>query len=91
MTTFLIERHFGQITDEQLQAGGSTSKRVAAEQFPEIVWDRSYAVQTAEGLVTYCVYQAPTEQMVRDHAAAAGLPADKVIPVADVVGPANFA
>ena len=35
-------------------------------------------VRGADGLTSYCVYGAPTEQHVRDHAAAAGLPADEV-------------
>ena len=91
MQTFLIERQFGHVTPEQLQAGGSTSKRVAAEQFSStIVWERSHATQTPSGLVTYCLYQALDEQTVRAHAAAAGLPCDSVMAV-DVVGPADFA
>ena len=52
MPQFLIERHFGKVTPEQLDEGGSTSKRVAAEQFPKIVWEHSHAVETPEGLVT---------------------------------------
>jgi Protein of unknown function (DUF4242) len=91
MQTFLIERHFGHVTPEQLQAGGSTSKRVAAEQFADtIVWERTRALQTTDGLVTFCVYQAPDEETVRAHAAAAGLPCDNVSPI-NVVGPADFA
>ena len=91
MQSFLIERHFGHVTPEQLQAGGSTSKRCAAEQFPDsIVWVQTHATQTPDGLVTYCLYQAPDEATVRAHATAAGLPCDKVSAV-DVVGPADFA
>jgi hypothetical protein len=35
-------------------------------------------VRTAEGLTSYCVYAAPSADRVREHAAAAGLPADAV-------------
>jgi Protein of unknown function (DUF4242) len=35
-------------------------------------------VRTEDGLTSYCVYAAPSAQHVRDHAAAAGLPADEV-------------
>lgn len=90
MPRFLIERTFGPVTPEQLAEGGSTSKRVAAEQFPKIVWEHSHAVETPEGLKTYCVYEAPDEQYIRDHAAKAGLPCDNVQEIADTVGPANF-
>jgi hypothetical protein len=90
MPQFLIERHFGKVTQEQLDEGGSTSKRVAAEQFPKIVWEHSHAVETPEGLVTYCVFQAPDEQYIRDHASAAGLPADKIQLIANTVGPDDF-
>ena len=90
MPRYLIERNFGHVTPEQLQEGGSTSKRVASEQFPKIVWEHSHAIQTANGLKTMCVYAAPDEQYVRDHAAAAGLPCDNVQEIADTVGPADF-
>jgi hypothetical protein len=90
MPQFLIERHFGKVTPEQLDEGGSTSKRVAAEQFPDIVWEHSHAVEADDGLVTYCVYQAPNEQYVRDHAAAAGLPCDNIQVIANTVGPDDF-
>lgn len=90
MPQYLIERHFGPVTPEQLDEGGSTSKRVAAEKFPEIVWEHSHAVETPEGLVTYCVYQAPDEQYVRDHAEAAGLPCDNISVIAATVGPGDF-
>lgn len=90
MPQYLIERHFGHVTPEQLQEGGSTSKRVAKELFPEIVWEHSHAVQTADGLVTYCVYQAPDEQYVQSHAAVAGLPCDQIQEIADTVGPDDF-
>jgi hypothetical protein len=90
MAQFLIERHFGPVTDEQLQEGGSTSKRVANEQFPKITWEHSHATQAADGLVTFCVYSAPDEDYVRAHAAAAGLPCDRVMAI-DTVGPDDFA
>lgn len=91
MPKFLIERRFGHVSPDDLQAGGSASKRVAAEKFPEIVWEHSHAVETGDGLVTYCVYQAPSEAYVRDHAAAAGLPCDQVHRIANTVGPGDFA
>ena len=90
MPRYLIERSFGHVTPEQLKEGGSTSKRVAAEQFPKIVWEHSHAVNTPGGLKTYCVYDAPDEQYIRDHASVAGLPCDSIQEIAETVGPANF-
>jgi hypothetical protein len=75
---YLIHRALGDVSDEQLEAAAEVSRRVRAEQFPEIIWEHSHVVRGAGGLVSYCVYEAPSEQHVRDHAAAAGLPADDV-------------
>jgi hypothetical protein len=72
MPRFMIERHFGQVTPE------------------EIVWEHSHAVTAPDGLVTYCIYQAPNEKYVRDHATAAGLPCDRVQVIANTVGPDDF-
>ena len=91
MQNYLIERHFGNVTPEQLQAGGSASKKVAAEEFADdIVWVRSHATQESDGLVTFCHYQASSEDTIRSHAERAGLPCDKISAI-DLVGPADFA
>ena len=91
MQTYMIERNFGHVTPEQLQEGGSRSKACAAEQFPEsIIWKQSHATETADGLKTYCVYEAADEATIRAHAEASGLPCDKISAV-DVVGPDDFA
>lgn len=90
MPRFLIERNFGQVTPEQVAEIGSRSKRVARESFPDVVWEHSHAINTADGLKTVCVYAGPSEKSVRDHAAAADLPCDNVQEIADTVGPTNF-
>lgn len=90
MQSYLIERNFGHVTPEQLAAGGSQSKRCAAESFADtIVWKQSHAVETADGLMTYCLYEAAGEDTIREHAAMAGLPCDKISAV-QVVGPDDF-
>jgi hypothetical protein len=90
MPQFLIERNFGNVTPEDVGKAGSSSKHTANERFPEIVWEHSHAVETPNGFVTYCVYQAPNEQYIRDHAQAAGLPCDRVQVIAQTVGPDDF-
>jgi hypothetical protein len=91
MQNYLVERHFGHVTPEQLQVGGSTSKRVAAEEFAgSLSWCTSHATHADDGLVTYCHYQATDEATIREHAERAGLPCDKIMAI-DLVGPDDFA
>jgi hypothetical protein len=79
MPRYLIERHFGDMRLEDLDAPEQVARTMAAnERFPEISWEHSHVIYADEGMVTYCVYVAPTAQMCRDHAEAAGVPADVV-------------
>ena len=79
MPRYLVSRTLGAVTDEQLDAAAERSSRVRDEQFPEIEWEHSHVVRDDAGALTsYCIYAAPTMQHIRDHAAAAGLPADEV-------------
>lgn len=90
MQTYQIERRMGHVTPEQVATVGSASKRVAAEQFADtIVWRHSVAVESDEGLMTYCLYESVDEATIRAHAAAAGMPCDSVTPV-KVIGPGDF-
>jgi hypothetical protein len=75
-------RVLGDVSDAELQAAADVSRRVRVDQFPDIEWEHSHVVRTSEGLASYCVYAAPTAERVRDHAAAAGLPADEVQEIA---------
>ena len=78
MPRYVIQRALGNVSDEELEAAAENSRQVREQNFPEIDWEHSHVVHTAEGLKSYCIYAAPNEQMVRDHAAAAGLPADDI-------------
>ena len=71
MPKYVIERMFyadrlPTPTDSQL------AKRVMAERFPDMVWDHSHVMEADESgnVRTFCVYDAPNEQQVRDHADA---------------------
>jgi hypothetical protein len=72
----------GDVSDAELDAAADVSRRIRADQFPDIAWEHSHVVRTSEGLTSYCVYTAPTAERVRDHAASAGLPADEVHEIA---------
>jgi Protein of unknown function (DUF4242) len=91
MTKFLIERTFHVGTD-QMDAIGKRSKQLTLEQFPEITWHHSHVVVDDNGSVrTYCVYEAPGEEIVRAHADALGWHnVDGVYEIAGDVTPDDF-
>jgi hypothetical protein len=73
MTMFLVERHFT-VGEDEMDAVGQKSRRLIEENFPEITWHHTHVVVTDEGKVrTYCVYEAPTVDAVRNHSEALGL------------------
>ena len=78
MPRFIITRALGDVSDDQLDAAAAESSRVREEQFPEITWEHSHVVRTGGGPDVVLRLRRADEQSVRDHAAAAGLPADSV-------------
>jgi len=73
MTKYLIERKF-HVGEDQMENVGRRSKQLVQEQFPEITWHHSHVVVDESGNVrTYCVYEAPNEEIVRSHATLLGL------------------
>lgn len=81
MPRYLIERGLGPVTEEELAQAAETSARVREADFPDIVWEHSHVVRAEDGLLSFCVYSAPEERRVREHAEAAGLPADRVFEI----------
>jgi hypothetical protein len=87
MPRYVIQRALGNVSDAELEAAAENSRRVREASFPDIEWEHSHVVHSDGGLKSYCVYSAPNAQMVRDHAAAAGLPADDVEEIkVDILG-----
>jgi hypothetical protein len=88
---YLIERNFD-VTEEAMPDVGRKSKRIALEEMPEIVWEHSHVVIERSGLVTtFCVYGAPSEDAVRQHAEALG--AHSIASIHEIAGdvtPADF-
>lgn len=73
MPRFVIERFFDRITDDDMLAASVRSDRVALERFPDITWEHSHVVVDENGAIrTYCIYGAPSEEMLREHAQAFG-------------------
>ena len=87
MKTFAILRRSGWANADELGEAAERSRAVGDGDMPDrIRWIRSYVLEEADGRVgTVCIYQAESEEAVREHASRAGLPADEVIPVADTV------
>lgn len=77
MPKFIIERDIpgaGQLSAQELQAISRKSCDVLNAMGPQIQWRESYVT----GNKVYCVYIAPDEETVREHARRGGFPADRV-------------
>ena len=73
MPRYVIERSFDPMDEELSDQLGSLSKKIIEEQFPEIRWEHSHVVADAEGnIITFCIYEAPSEDMIRLHAKELG-------------------
>ena len=86
MPKYVIERNLpgaGDLKPEQLKAISQTSCGVLRKLGSEIQWVHSYVT----GDKIYCVYIAPNEDMVREHAKQGGFPANSVAEVKTVIDP----
>jgi hypothetical protein len=86
MPKFVIEREIpgaGSLTPEQLQAVSQTSCGVLRSMGPQIQWVQSYVTDNK----IYCVYIAPDEATVREHAQKGGFPANQVSQVRSIIDP----
>jgi ligand-binding SRPBCC domain-containing protein len=91
MPRFLIIRSFD-VTEDQMPLVGRRSREVIEGDFPDITWEHSHVVVDDEGRVmTYCVYGAPNEEMVREHGRKLGKhTVDGIYEIAGDVTPADF-
>jgi hypothetical protein len=83
---FLIEREMpgaSKTTPEEFRAGAAKSNAVLRDLGPDIQWIHSYVA----GDKVYCVYQATSEALIREHAAKSGFPATKITPITVVLDP----
>jgi hypothetical protein len=86
MPKFVIEREIpgaGKLTPAELQGISQKSCGVLREMGPEIQWVHSYVT----GDKIYCIYIAPNEEAVREHAKKGGFPANSVAQVTSVIDP----
>jgi hypothetical protein len=86
MPKFVIEREIpeaGKLTPEQLQSISRVSCGVLEKMGPQIQWVQSYVTDDR----VYCVYIAPDEEMVREHARQGGFPADRISEIRQMIDP----
>lgn len=86
MPKYVIEREIpgaGNLNAEQLKGVSQVSCGVLSNMGPQIQWLQSYVT----GDKIYCVYIAPNEEMVREHAKKGGFPANSVNRVVTIIDP----
>jgi len=86
MPKYIIEREIpqaGSLSAQDLQAISQKSCGILRDMGPQIQWIQSYV--TADKI--YCVYIAPNEEAVREHARQGGFPADTVTAVKAIIDP----
>jgi hypothetical protein len=86
MNLYAILRRDGFADGPTLEAAAARSTSVGEDMPDDIRWIRSYVLGEGSGAVgTVCIYEASSEQAIRDHAEAADLPVSEIIPVVDTV------
>ncbi|HET9099653.1 MAG TPA: DUF4242 domain-containing protein [Acidobacteriaceae bacterium] len=86
MPKFLIEREIpgaGSMSPGQFQVVAEKSCSVLRDMGPTIQWVQSYVTDNK----IYCVYIAPNQEMVREHAARGGFPANRISEIKSVIDP----
>jgi hypothetical protein len=86
---FVIEREIpgaGVLTEVQIRDISLRSLQTLKDMGPQIQWLHSYVTEDK----VYCVYLAPDEDSVREHARRTGIPADRVAAVRRMIDPANL-
>lgn len=86
MPKFVIEREIpgaGKLSGQELQAISQRSCGVLQQLGPQIQWVHSYVTDDK----IYCVYVAPNEKMIRDHADQGGFPANRISKIQRVIDP----
>jgi hypothetical protein len=86
MPQFVIEREMpgvGSMGAADLKGASQTSCAVLRDLGPEIQWVHSYVT----GDKIYCIYRAPSADLIRQHAETAGFPANSIAEVKNVIDP----
>ena len=85
----MIEREIlgaGTLSETQIRDLALHSLQTLKEMGPQIQWLHSYVTEDK----VYCVYLAPDEEGIREHARRVGIPADRIAAVRRLINPVNF-
>lgn len=89
MPKFIIEREIpgaSNLTEAELREAALKSLEILRQIGPEIQWIQSYVTDDK----VYCVFFAPDDSLIFEHARRGGFPADRVSAVRRLVDPANY-
>jgi len=89
MPQFVIEREMkgaGSLSEAEIRDVSLRSLETLQAMGPQIQWLHSYVTEDK----VYCVYLAPDENSIREHARRVGVPADRVATVRRLLDPVNF-
>ena len=86
MPKYVIEREIpgaGNMSPQELQAASQKSCSVLQNLGPTIQWQQSYVT----GDKLYCIYIAPNEELIREHASQGGFPANRISEISTIIDP----
>jgi hypothetical protein len=86
MPRYVIERELpgaGKLTAEQLRDISQKSNSVISELGPTIQWVESFVTENK----IYCVYNAPNKEIIKEHAAKGGFPANNIEEIKNMINP----
>ena len=86
MPKYVIERELpgaGKLSERDLQAISQKSRRALSQLGPEVQWVHSYVT----GDRIYCIYIAPDDKLIREHARLGGFPANRISEVSAMIDP----
>jgi len=86
MPKFIIERNIpnaGGLSADKLKAISQKSKEVLCKLGTDIQWIHSYVA----GDKIYCIYMAPSEELIREHARLGGFPANSITQISNIIEP----
>jgi hypothetical protein len=89
MAQFVIEREIpgaGALSEEQIREISLHSLQALDEMGPQIQWLHSYVTEDK----LYCIYMAPDEESIREHARRVGIPVDRVAAVRRLIDPSTL-
>lgn len=86
MPKYVIEReipNIDQMSPDQMQGAAAQSCSALSAIGPQIQWIHSYVVENK----SFCIYIAPNEETIREHAQRSGFPANKISEVKAIIDP----